>query len=276
MQPPPQFSGRSLYVPVCAAGFSLLVFATQLVIHRARKKSSHVPDGRAHDAERSVSSSLKNYVAGTGGPTAAVLNGLRVLSCLVLLCLSVYSATLSESPSWVALGFCTTYTYATILSLTSLAVPSWNAAASGHVTFVLLVTWIVYVYRDVWPLATYYLAPANDQDALFWATFAVLSVAAVIVPLTVPRKYVPYDPQDPTPNPNPEQTCSILSMMLFSFLDPVIWDGYRSSHLAVEQLPPLCDFERMKYMSKRSFPYLDPLDPQSSRHVFWGIMRLYS
>ena len=53
--------------------------------------------------------------------------------------------------------------------------------------------------------------------------------------------------------PNPEQTCSILSMMVFAFLDPVIWEGYRTPHLTVEQLPPLCDYERMKYMSKRSF-----------------------
>ena len=56
------------------------------------------------------------------------------------------------------------------------------------------------------------------------------------------------------PEPNPEQTCSILSRMVFAFLDSVIWEGYRTPHLTVEQLPPLCDYERMKYMSKRSFP----------------------
>ncbi|EKM58631.1 uncharacterized protein PHACADRAFT_90147 [Phanerochaete carnosa HHB-10118-sp] len=167
-------------------------------------------------------------------------------------------------------------TYTAILGLLSLKTLSWTAVASGHSTFVLLATWSVYVYRDVWPLATYYLAPADQQSVLFWLNFAVLTIAAVVVPLTTPRKYVPYNPQDPMPSPNPEQTCSILSMTLFTFLDPIIWDGYRSPHLSVEQLPPLCDYELMKYMSKRNFPYLDPLDPQSSRHIFWGLMRLYT
>lgn len=58
-------------------------------------------------------------------------------------------------------------TYTVILGLLSLTAPSWNTAVSGHLTFVLLVAWIVYAYRDVWPLATYYLAPADEQDACF-------------------------------------------------------------------------------------------------------------
>ena len=96
-------------------------------------------------------------------------------------------------PSWPYLTILSVFqTYAAVLSLLSL---SWNGPASSHLTFVLLTTWITYVYRDVWPLATYYLTPADGQDALFWAKFTALSVAAVIVPLTMPRKYVPYDSQ---------------------------------------------------------------------------------
>lgn len=92
--------------------------------------------------------------------------------------------------------------------------------------------------------------------------------------------------------PNPEQTCSILSLMFYNFLDPVIWTGYRSPTMTTEQLPPLCDFERMKNLSKQTSPvspriqvrlrllklcqYLDPTSPHSSRSLFWGIMRIYS
>lgn len=56
-------------------------------------------------------------------------------------------------------------------------------------------TWAVYAYRDLWPLATCYLAPADEGNALLWTKFALLTVAAVVVPLTLPRKYVPCNPQ---------------------------------------------------------------------------------
>ena len=56
------------------------------------------------------------------------------------------------------------------------------------------------------------------------------------------------------PVPNPEQTCSILSMLFYGFLDEVVWKGYRSDRMTTEQLPPLCDYERMKNMSKTAFP----------------------
>ena len=82
--------------------------------------------------------------------------------------------------------------YAAVLSLLSF---SGNGAISSHLTFVLLASWTIYVYRDVWPLATYHLTPADRQDAMFGAKFAALSVAAVIVPLAMPRKYVPYNPK---------------------------------------------------------------------------------
>lgn len=59
----------------------------------------------------------------------------------------------------------------------------------------LFVTWAVYVYRDIWPLATYYLTPADVPNSFFWASFSVLTAAAAVVPLIIPRKYIPFNPK---------------------------------------------------------------------------------
>ncbi|GJE87809.1 multidrug resistance-associated ABC transporter [Phanerochaete sordida] len=275
--PPPWLSDESLFAATGAAGLSLLISSAQLVAHLVKKRGegTGIDSEDALASEQNTSSSFEAYITALGGPTAAILNAVRVLSCLALLGLSVSSATFSQTPTWATLGLCAVYAYTVILGLLSFTSSAWNSAASGHLAFVLLVTWLVYIYRDIWPLATYYLTPADEQNAFFWTGFSLLTVAAAVVPLTVPRKYVPFDPRDPMPVPNPEQTCSILSMLFYGFLDEVVWTGYRSPTMTTEQLPPLCDYERMKNMSKTAFPYLDPASAKSSQHLFWGIMRLY-
>ncbi|GJE87807.1 multidrug resistance-associated ABC transporter [Phanerochaete sordida] len=275
-KPSPWRSNESLYIPVCAACLSLVSSVVRLVVHTGHKKTighSRVLDGISNHERRA--SSFGSYVAGLGGQTAVVLNMTRALSCLALLSLSIYSATVSQASSLLALSLCATYIYIAILGLLSVASTSLNEATAGHLTFVLLATWAGYVYRDIWPIATYYLAPADEGSALLWTNLALLTVGAVVVPLTLPRKYVPYDPQDPAAKPTAEQTCSLLSMMLFAFLDPVVLNGYRTPHLTVEQMPLLSDYEHMKNMSEKSSHYLDPLDSRSSRHIFWGLLRLY-
>ncbi|GJE87804.1 multidrug resistance-associated ABC transporter [Phanerochaete sordida] len=265
-----------LFVPICAAGISACIFAAQIVAQYAQGEPGRAPStSHTSSDDARGRSSLVKRVAGLGGLTSTVLSVLRALSCVVLLAISIYASTTSSAPSLGQFALCATYAYTAVVSFLSLASSPWNTKASPHLTVVLLATWLTYLYRDMWPLATYYLEPADEQNLLFWTAFVALSVCAVIVPLTLPREYVPYDPEDPTPNPNPEQTCSILSRVFFNFLNPVVWDGYRSPRQVVERLPPLCDYERMKHMSKRSAPYLDPLDPRSSRHVFWGLLRLY-
>ena len=56
--------------------------------------------------------------------------------------------------------------------------------------------WGAYIYRDIWPLATVLLSPADEAEGpLMWAKLALLSVAGVIIPLTIPRKYEPVNPK---------------------------------------------------------------------------------
>lgn len=60
--------------------------------------------------------------------------------------------------------------------------------------------------------------------------------------------------QDPTPEPPPEQTASILSMVLYTFLDPIVFTAYKMPHLPFDLLPPLADYDRAKSLVKRGFP----------------------
>jgi hypothetical protein len=54
----------------------------------------------------------------------------------------------------------------------------------------------VYVYRDIWPLAMYTESPVDGSEgALLWTKLVLLFTTAVIIPLVVPRQYVPVDPK---------------------------------------------------------------------------------
>lgn len=54
--------------------------------------------------------------------------------------------------------------------------------------------------------------------------------------------------------PNPEQTASILSLVTYSFLDPVISLANRIPKLTHDQLPPLADYDYAKNLIASSFP----------------------
>jgi hypothetical protein len=59
----------------------------------------------------------------------------------------------------------------------------------------LFITFSVYAYRDIWPLLTFKLVPADGREGtLLWIKIGLVAVAGVI-PLVSPRQYVPLDPQ---------------------------------------------------------------------------------
>lgn len=150
---------------------------------------------------------------------------------------------------------------------------TWAKIANTHLVLLLLATFLIFAYRDLWPLVTYTLQPADAyEDGLLWAKCVVLVLTAVVIPLVIPRQYVPFDPkacyrhhlsqmknltrgyvQEPAPEPNPEQTTSLLSLAFYNFLDPVIFKAYRTPHLPVSELPPLADYDHGKNLVKRSF-----------------------
>ena len=54
--------------------------------------------------------------------------------------------------------------------------------------------------------------------------------------------------------PNPEQTASVFSLAVYTFVDPIIMEAYRVPHLSHEKLPPLCDFDKSRRLATNAFP----------------------
>lgn len=54
--------------------------------------------------------------------------------------------------------------------------------------------------------------------------------------------------------PTPEQTASILSLMLFSVMDPVIVAAWRTTHLSLEDFPRMADYDSIEILVRRSYP----------------------
>lgn len=67
---------------------------------------------------------------------------------------------------------------------------------SAHLRLVLAVLLAVYVYRDVWPLATYTLHPQDSNEGLILPLkIALLVLGAIVIPLSTDRQYTPVDPR---------------------------------------------------------------------------------
>ncbi|KAG9103574.1 hypothetical protein FRC06_009826 [Ceratobasidium sp. 370] len=184
-----------------------------------------------------------------------------------------------STAEWMEISLCMFYTYTTLLAIFALTLgPRLRAVANFHLVTLLLIALGVYAWRDLMPLATFSLHPADAAGGwLTWTRIGILSVTAVVVPLCIPRPYVPLDPRNPSSEPNPEQTTPLINLLLYNFLDPLIWTAYRSPKLEYEQLPPLADYDRAAYLKQRSFDQLDPLrrGVKKQRHLFWGLMEVF-
>ena len=91
--------------------------------------------------------------------------------------------------------------YTSFLATISVVQNSWSLSTTRHNNSVLFVALAVYVYRDIWPLATYTEKPIDiSEGTLLWTKLAVLFTTAGIIPLIVPRQYVPVDPKVNVPN----------------------------------------------------------------------------
>ena len=64
-----------------------------------------------------------------------------------------------------------------------------------HLNTVLLTLFLVYGYRNLWPLATYTRTPSDGEGVEVWIKMVCLILAAVILPMFAPRQYIPVDPE---------------------------------------------------------------------------------
>ncbi|KAL5534538.1 hypothetical protein ACEPAG_1001 [Sanghuangporus baumii] len=270
-----------------------------------RPITEETDDGIGQDVPEhgGILADIKMHIDAKGGPVIFTYKMLRLLGCLTLVGLTIATLVIDETDrqtgfleilkkkkkkkkharsdefteaEWLQVAVCLTYTYTSFLALASVAVKRhWSRTANAHAVSVLLFTWVIFMYRDIWPLATYDLQPADMLDMLLWPKFVVLTATAVAIPLLIPRPYMPVDPKDPATEPNSEQTAPLLSLILYSFLDPVIFKAYRIPHLPASELPPLADYDRAKNLKNRSFRYLDPFAGAKRGHLFFGLMKVF-
>ncbi|KAH9967588.1 hypothetical protein BC827DRAFT_1264378 [Russula dissimulans] len=255
-------------------------------------------ESNASDGQIGLISAVKDHVGKLGGSTVFFLQLARLVVVLTLLSLSVFKFLREEveeqsvveaglgkhwrgktrkdkgdeSPlserEWLDLAMCLAYLYASFLGFVTISArTSRGSVASVHLSLLLLVTLSVYAYRDIWPLLTFTLLPADASEGiLLWTKIGLLAVAGIAIPLVTPRQYVPFDPKDPQTDINPEQTASRLSMMLYTFLDPIIFLANRVPHLSQDMLPPLADYDYAKNI------HFDTFSGSPKRHIFWGIL----
>ncbi|KAK8861564.1 hypothetical protein IAR55_002386 [Kwoniella newhampshirensis] len=175
-------------------------------------------------------------------------------------------STLDEYSSleWGEFGVCGFYTYTLIISfllLTLRPATPLRRHLITHLDILLLLGFALYAYRDIWPLCTFNLVPADIANAITWSRVALLSVVAVVIPLIRPRTYIPVDPANPTPEEDihPEQTAPLLFYVFFEFMTGLVLRAWKSPALPYEQLHPLADYDRAEYLYKQHMTELDPI-----------------
>ncbi|KAJ7288436.1 P-loop containing nucleoside triphosphate hydrolase protein [Mycena rebaudengoi] len=216
-----------------------------------------------------VDSHLKHYI--TADERLVVFRTLKLLACIILVFLEFSLAIRVES--WEN-GLCFTYLYLTFLAAVPFLPVVSPRFTAIHLNIILLVSFTVYVYRDLWPLATFNLVP-QDEGRLLWAKIGVLAVASVLLPLATPQAYIPVDVTNPMVKPNAEQTCSLFSGLTYGYLDPLILLAYRNGGLSPVQLPALADSDSTNQLVCKSFPVLDPWSGAASRHLFFGFLKVF-
>ncbi|KAJ7246497.1 multidrug resistance-associated ABC transporter [Mycena rebaudengoi] len=206
-----------------------------------------------------------------------MFGAVRFAGCLVLTCIAALQWSLH--PELQPFASLLTFIYASILSGLSIVFASWSQVFIGHVNLLMGLQTALYFYRDIYPLATFTKHPMDTKEGgLLWVKIALLFVVAVILPLIVPRAYIPVDPLNPM-QPNAEQTASILSSYLFSFLDGLIYSANKKSkrdqEFSYEDLPTLADYSHARNLKKKSFPYLDEFHGAPKRHIFFGLLKTF-
>ncbi|RXW23865.1 hypothetical protein EST38_g2012 [Candolleomyces aberdarensis] len=306
----------SLTIPVYVALLSAFVLvvhiiATRRAVQRLWKRLRHRPILPSDEEpaptlppprEATFTAEIQERVKKHGGAVIFGYQLARLLGCIVFLSLSIYSTVLDEEkrlgtdvigkkrkkkhpkdPSEFTqkelqdLAICLTSLYAVLLSLVTVGNKRrWSKTAARHLNILLLTFVGVYIYRDIFPLATFDRSPIDiAQGWLLYAKLSVLAIVAIVIPLAIPRQYTPVDPKEPMETPNPEQTASLFSLLTYSFLDPVILLANRVPHLSTDLLPPLADYDYAKNLRAHSFPHLDAFMNPGKRHLFFRLIRVF-
>ncbi|CAE6472635.1 unnamed protein product [Rhizoctonia solani] len=169
------------------------------------------------------------------------------------------------------------YIYNTLLAIISLTLaPNIQITANFHLVLLLLIAFGVQAWSYLVPFALSNQDPAESYGWLTWLHVGLLGFVAVVVPLCIPRLYIPLDLKNPI-TPNLEQTAPLISLITYTYLDPIIFASYHAPKLEYDKLPPLADYEHAAVLRQRGLDALDPMNRERNRkrHVFWGLMQIF-
>ncbi|KAF9538671.1 hypothetical protein CPC08DRAFT_824613, partial [Agrocybe pediades] len=227
--------------------------------------------------------SIQDRTRYVGGRAIFTFMVTRLIGCVILMGLSFYTTRCSKFNlndidsafrDCPELFLTVTFAYSTFLSIVSLFSTTHGTWSTRYNIILLLSVLVMYIHRDIWPLATYTIRPAdNEEGILLPIKIVVLTWISLGVPLFIPRRYTPLDPNNAVPNI--EQTASLFSMMTHSFLDHTIMLGYKVPHLSVDQLDPLSDRDAAAYRTQKAFPHIDVFHGAKRRSLFWGLLKVY-
>ncbi|KAI0775462.1 ABC transporter type 1, transmembrane domain-containing protein [Irpex lacteus] len=171
----------------------------------------------------------------------------RLLALLALFVLTVVSSA-KVGWTWYNVALVLTSVYSTVLGVfNAFATVRPAITFSFHLSVVSFATLALYFYRDVWPLTTFTLHPADEAEGqILWAKVALAGLAGFVLPIFEPYPYIPVDPF-----------------------------ASRVKHLSSDQLPPLADYDSAKNLIKRGFHRLDPFSGAPKRNLFFGLVVIF-
>ncbi|KAJ7837802.1 hypothetical protein B0H14DRAFT_2449202 [Mycena olivaceomarginata] len=285
------WSSDTLILPLYVGAASIVTFLGSILWNSRASFSKTPPLETTESSDTGPDNSIAAHISELGGKTIFAFNVARFIGCLVLLGISTAAAVLDDpedqetstlasseiSPhKYLQLTMCAIYLYAAFLAILSVAAsPKWSRVAIKHLNTVVVSTFFVYFYRDIFPLTTFSLTPMDLWEGLLLWPKVVILFGVSVISLIIPRQYLPLDPKKPMAVANPEQTASIASSVLYFFLDPIIALAYRIPHLNFDQLPPLCDYDEGNNLKARAFSHLDAFTSGKKRHVWFGFMWVF-
>ncbi|CAE6514065.1 unnamed protein product [Rhizoctonia solani] len=214
----------------------------------------------------------------------------RLLICIILAALTAISGlpdtyrecsstdcTFTRGVALYSSFFYASNVYNTLLAILSLTLAQGlQIVANFHLVVLLLAAFSVQAWEYLVPLALSNQNPADSYGWLIWLHAGLLGFVAVVVPLWIPRLYIPLDPKNPV-MPNAEQTASLISLITFTFMDPIVYASYRAPKLEYDQLPTLADYDHGAVLRQHGLDALDHMKGERNRrrHVFWGLMQIF-
>jgi hypothetical protein len=264
-----------VYIPA----FFSAVSAITLLLHIVRRR-------------RALSSQGSEYSA-----TSSQYSGLQLAGCSILLFLSGVTLLEGITPVWpfqLSLFACYASTvlaffsfsltpvkiYSVVLAL--LAFFRVHETASKHLQILFSLCFLLYAYRDLWPLATWTAMPKDiSEGGILWFKITLLAMVGLVLPLAQPRSRSKvrhpmlqtnsiHSQQDATP----EETASLVSRLTYVFLDPLVLRARRETHIPLSELPRLAKSDSAANLVEENFPILNS-QPQRLLQGLAKVFRTY-